>query len=312
MSSNHNSIFNKTLKQSMTIAVITSVFSSSAFALTVEQRLERLERMANNPVTLKLSQQLNQQKRELQSVQNRLDLIQHKFPQQSSAVSNNDLEQRLNQLEAQQSAQAEKLERMESMLKLLVQAQSSNASLPAGNLSNGLNNDQNLVAQQKTSVPVGQNASVGTKTQSAPAGSTKTVTSLTGPVKTRLATESEDAAYQSAFELMRKSKYKESIAAFIDFAQKHPESSLAPNAWYWAGEGQYILKDNEMAKQSFEQVVKFYPDASKGSDAKLRLADALTNLNQMDAAKKLYRDIIKNYAGSRAAENAQSRLDKLQ
>lgn len=298
------------LKQSLTIALITGVFSSSAFALTTEQRLDRLERMANNPVTLKLTQQLNEQKRELQSVQNRLDLIQHKLPGQNSSSNRSDFENRLAKLEAQQNQQSERLERIESMLKLLVQAQTQSTNLPAGKVSNTLNNEpSNQIVNQNPSEPA--KLKEGATDQTTSTKTANNIEPLEGVVKTRLATESEDAAYQAAFELMRKSKYDESISAFIDFAQQHPESSLAPNAWYWAGEGQYILKENEKAKQSFEKIVKHYPEASKTSDAKLRLADTLSNLNQVDKAKELYRDIVKNHAGSRAAENAQSRIEKL-
>ncbi len=313
MSHNHTPIFHRPLKQSIAIALMAGVFSSSAFALTTEQRLERLERMANNPVTLKLTQQLNQQKRELQSVQNRLDLIQHKLPEQNASLNRSDFEDRLAKLEAQQNQQSERLARIESMLKLLVQAQTQSTNLPAGKVSDGFNNNQpNLKMNHNDSMPISQEHEEGKTSQKASSESTKTIEPLKGVVKTRLATKSEDEAYQAAFELMRKSKYEASISAFIDFAQQHPESSLAPNAWYWAGEGQYILKDNEKAKLSFEKIVKHYPEASKTSDAKLRLADALSNLNQEGEAKELYRDIVKNHAGSRAAENAQSRLDKLQ
>lgn len=289
-------------KRALSIGIVMALSCNSVYAMTLEDRVERLERVSNNPVILKMTQQLNAQQREIQSIQNRLDLILHQMkqtqPQTSHTQSEFDLSAIQSQLEQLKLAQAEQAKRLLAL-----------ENTDASRLNVGPASQVPVMNQPDEPAPVraiqSPNQAVSTKTQA-----DKPVAELKGVMKTRLATEGEGATYQDAFQLMRKSKYQKSVDAFEAFAMKHPESSLAPDAWYWAGEGYYILGNHESAKQAFEKVLEHYPGESKESDAKLRLADVLMNLQETEWAKQLYQDIIDNFPSSRAAENAKQRLQK--
>lgn len=292
-------------------------FTPMSYALSLEERVERLERMANNPVVLKLTQQLNQQKRELQSVQNRLDLLLHQMQKTSSkGPSSSELpesiDSRLQILESEQLDQQKRLQTIEQ----LIQQVSGGGNLSEFNpLNADLDQVKASIEQTKPTIKTGQEHKTAMNSvANPPADNSETSSTLavpTKPITTRLATESEEASYQAAFELMRKSKYHESVKAFTRFALENQQSALAPNAWYWAGEGQYILGDNDSAKQAFDTVIEVYSESSKASDARLRLADTLVKLGDEKEAKKHYQHVIENFSASRAAENAQKRLKDL-
>lgn len=269
--------------------------SQLAHALTTEQRLERLERMANNPVVLKMNQKLNEQQRELQDIQNRLDILMHQLEGQaqteqttadpSSSAELQALSEQMQLLKMQQEAQESRLQNIEETLQLLQKLVMPNAVTDSGNS--------------------GKVPSSGAKPSQMPKAVTKS------PVQTHPATQNEKTLYDTAFQDMRKSRYKEAIAGFESFAQENPTSNLASNAWYWAGEGQFILGNFKQAAESFSKVIELYPQSNKVSDSMLRLADTYKNLKNTGKARSWYQQLIKDYPKSRAAMNAKKRLESL-
>lgn len=312
-------------------AVFAGGFSTNSLALSLDERVERLERMANNPVILRMSQEQTTQQREIQEIQNRMDLLQYEMQKNSggsdSSAELDLLKNQLADLRLQQERQAQAIAALEDAIKVIlgtsvkvpvapnssdsmqtVPVVSESSVLPAATQTVLQTAPQMVTQPTLVTTPPSPINSAGVTGQPTPSADK---VELKGPVKTRLATDFEDKAYQQAFELMRKAKYAESVQAFEAFAQEYPESSLAPNAWYWAGEGYYIQSDYSGAKNAFERVVLLYPGESKESDAKLRLADALSNLSEPEKAKELYQAIIAKFPNSRAAENAKARLAKL-
>lgn len=79
------------------------LWQSVAYAQTLEQRVERLERISSNPVLLQHSQRMNDQQREIQTIYDQVDrlvrqveLLETKFNQ-----SYEDMDGRINALETQ-------------------------------------------------------------------------------------------------------------------------------------------------------------------------------------------------------------------
>ena len=65
-----------------------------------------------------------------------------------------------------------------------------------------------------------------------------------------------DAAYRAAFDAMKAEHYADSAKQFNDFVQQHPDSALAPNAYYWMGESYYVTQNYQYALQAFQTVVE--------------------------------------------------------
>lgn len=122
----------------------------------------------------------------------------------------------------------------------------------------------------------------------------------------------ENEAYDHAVNLVLKDKkYQQAIVEFGDFNQKYPNSSYAANAHYWLG--QLLFNKGELAKaqQEFDLVVNKHKESNKRPDALLKLAMVAQKQKNNSRAVVLYRQLIKEYPNSTAAQLAQPRLDSL-
>ena len=273
-------MINRSFKLSILAAVMLPLTTHSVWALSTEERLQRLEQMANNPVLLQLSQRVAEQQREIQALQDEMDRVSraNRFGIQQGTKRYSETDQRISDLEKQ--------------VKALSQSPSSRAiaPLPVPAAPVLPSNPAEKVAQEAGGVTpeLGQASS--------------------STLKTYPATAEENAEYQTAFALMRASKYKESITAFEAFLAKSPKSSLASNASYWAGEGYLIRKEYDKALSAFNLVVERYPDSSKVPDALLRAADSLMSLKKTADARVLYQKVMDGYPETRAAKSAKKRI----
>jgi tol-pal system protein YbgF len=122
----------------------------------------------------------------------------------------------------------------------------------------------------------------------------------------------ENEAYDYAVNLVLKDKlYEQAIPAFKQFNQKFPQSSYAANAHYWLGQLLFNKTEYSSAESEFLIVVNQFNDSSKRADALLKLAMVSQKQNKISAAITLYRQLIKEYPNSTAAQLAKSRLSSL-
>jgi tol-pal system protein YbgF len=246
------------MKQSRYLAALVlagMAMPSWVMAQTLDQRVERLERMANNPVLLQHAQRMNDQQREIQSLYDEIDRLK-------------------NQLRALEGTLAKQYREMDERLHQL--------------------------KQQTASPPTSVAPSAESAAPASPAVAPVPATGLTP----------EREAYDAAFALMREGRYSDSAAAFKAFIARYPKVTLTSNAYYWMGEAYLIQQQFAPAQEAFAALVKQFPDSDKVEDALLRGGDSLVGLNRMDEAKAMYQDLIKRYPQGRAAQSAQSRLER--
>ena len=126
-----------------------------------------------------------------------------------------------------------------------------------------------------------------------------------------MALENGDAAYQSAYQTLRGGQYKEAIIALSAFSEQYPESSYLPNAYYWQGEANYVLRNFEGAIKAFEVVIEQFPVSSKVAGAILKKGFSQYELGQVDMAKANLTKVIELYPATSAARLAKVRLDRI-
>ena len=126
------------------------------------------------------------------------------------------------------------------------------------------------------------------------------------------ASADEQAAYDTAFNALRAGDYAGASRGFRDFIQQHPDSALAPNAWYWLGESYYVTTNYSVALEAFKRLLAQFPQSEKAPDALLKVGYTQYELKQVDAAKATLQDVLKKYPGSKAASLAQERLNRIQ
>ena len=233
------------------------------------------------------------------------------------------LEYRLRQ---QEKRLRQRIEGVETRMSQLEKAAAAPAALPAGEAavqtSVTVASAPSEPAVQTAPLPGKALSSVPAKLPSAPAAMAKPAPSASAPAgkanpaavrSVHPATAAEQAAYDEALSLLRKGEYEKAAKVLDDFLKQYPDSALAPNAAYWAGEAYMVRLAFDKAWQRFRRVIDEYPTSNKYGDSLLRGADALARLGKKKEAEKLLHQLIANRRlPDRLKVRARKRLDALQ
>jgi tol-pal system protein YbgF len=267
-----------------------------ASAQTLEERVERLERKANNPILVQMSRKLGQQQTQIQEIRNQLDLLEH----------------RINELKDTQTLRYQdneaRISELETTLKAL---QKQAGSLVSADVLNdgGSETASDSVSSNAES---GSSKDASDKTSPAESGRGEKTEKPTEKNKPDVDQKKLKQAYDDAFALLRESRYEQAVTAFKAFTKDHPDHPLSANAAYWQGEALSVLGNKAEALRAFEYSFETFPQSSKAADAMLRSGDTLDNLDQKEAAQERYQSLIETYPDTRSAEKAQSRLKAME
>ena len=207
---------------------------------------------------------------------------------------------------------------VKAMRSLVEEMQNENEDLKQRNREKYIDLDSRLSrlegAGASASAPVPQSTRPVTRTptpsSSAPPAVAGTSASL-APTPSATATAGpigEQAAYDAALASVRNDQYADSAQRFNAFVQQYPNSTLAPNAYYWMGESYYVTQNYQLALEAFNNVVTRYPNSQKMPGALLKLGYCQDGLKQHDAAEATLQDVIQRFPNTEVAEQAQSRL----
>lgn len=106
-------------------------------------------------------------------------------------------------------------------------------------------------------------------------------------------------------------RYALAISGFRDVLDSDPRGDLADNAHYWVGESYFAQRQYERAIASFDTVVRDYPDSNKRSDAYLKKAMSLENMDRRAEAMLMYELVIEQFPRTQHQRIARSRLEGL-
>ena len=131
------------------------------------------------------------------------------------------------------------------------------------------------------------------------------------PDSTPVAVENGEAAYQAALQTLRSGQYEQAVTALTAFPEKYPHSSYLPNAYYWQGEANYVLRHFYLAIAAFQNVIDRFPASSKVADATLKQGFSQYELGKVDEAKVTLSNVMAQYPNTSAARLAKVRLDRI-
>lgn len=117
--------------------------------------------------------------------------------------------------------------------------------------------------------------------------------------------------YQKAFDWLRQGKYGSAVTGLQGFIQKYPQSSLIPDAYYWLGQAQYVLGQNDAALKSLYTVQARFSQSSKAPEAMLRMAEIYQAIGQSGKAHVVLDRIIRQYPSTPSAQKAEAQLQAL-
>ncbi len=294
------------------------ITSVNAAGTSLEQRVQRLERMTENPVLLQLSRRLGEQQREIQKLHDLIDRLKRDFrnADQRSDKRYKETDDRLSFLESGSVVNEQSSSTVKPKLELPVKSseiQPVNSAQAVSDVASALplSTSNNSLAASGAAAGSTVKESIGDESVNAHSKQQESPEIVVGPIKTVPATDLEKDKYRKAFARMKAAQYEAATSAFEQFLSAYPQSELASNAAYWAGEGHLIKKQNQVALDSFMIVIERYPNSPKVADAQLRAADSLANLNRIEDAKKMYQNVINGRPSSRAAQMASKRLNGL-
>ncbi|MGA9393829.1 MAG: tol-pal system protein YbgF [Azonexus sp.] len=120
----------------------------------------------------------------------------------------------------------------------------------------------------------------------------------------------ENKEYEAALNQFKANKYKEAAWGFSAFVQKHPNSSLAPNAQFWLGNAWVAQRNCAKAIDAHGVVTTKYADSPKAPDSWLAMANCQHEMGNQAAARRSLDTLIAKYPNSPAAGTAREQLKK--
>jgi len=116
--------------------------------------------------------------------------------------------------------------------------------------------------------------------------------------------------FEAAFALVRNKDYLSAIKAFEIFLQNYPSSSYGANARFWMGQVYYVQGNLKDAELQFKLLLADFPESTKATGAKLKLADIYLKQKLWVQAKERYQEVVDNATGAQQ-QLARKGLDKI-
>lgn len=123
--------------------------------------------------------------------------------------------------------------------------------------------------------------------------------------------EEEKKAYLAAYEVFRSQGPDKAIPPMLTFVSRYPNSTFAPNAYYWLGEFYLAATPTDMgsAKKNFETVLSTYPNNAKAPASLYKLGTIADLQKKPEEAKKRMQDVVTRYPNSPEAALAKAYLN---
>ena len=121
----------------------------------------------------------------------------------------------------------------------------------------------------------------------------------------------EQQDYEAAFNLLKGGRYDDAARAFRSFLAAWPGGEFEDNARYWLGETYYVTRQFEAARQEFQGVIRLFPQSSKLTHAMLKIGYIHHELGRIEEAKQALLQLVESHPDSTAAGLARKRLKRL-
>jgi tol-pal system protein YbgF len=261
----------------MGLLAVGPVYAANNTKMTMEQRLQRIERILQNQSLADLVLQVQQLRQEVQQL--RGDLEEQKYNMDAMRKRQRDLYLDIDQ----------RLSRF--------QPGSVSAPVPQ------------TIAPPMTPPPApGPLSQPITPTTGSPPGAIAAapVAAVTPPDP-----QKESAAYQDAFNLLKQGRYGESITAFSSFLRDYPGGDFEDNAQYWLAEASYVNRDFDTALAEFVKIPEKYPTSPKIPGAMLKMGYIYYEKKNWSECRNTLNELINNYPATTESRLAQKRLQRL-
>ena len=119
------------------------------------------------------------------------------------------------------------------------------------------------------------------------------------------------ALYQEAFMMGLQKKYAHKQQTLDKLIALYPESDYSDDAWLEKGNTSLLQNDNSAAINSFDHIIKNYPESPCAPQAAVQLAMTYNSIGQTDKAQKTYEMVAEKYPNTEEALSALQDLKTL-
>jgi tol-pal system protein YbgF len=122
---------------------------------------------------------------------------------------------------------------------------------------------------------------------------------------------SADTLYSNGLRDITSGKYDLARQEFQDYLKYYGDTDLASNAQFYLGEIAYSQKNYDQAVTEYDHVLTNYPKSFKLAPAHLKKGFSLIELGQKTAGVRELRDVIKRFPGTEEERRARAKLKEL-
>jgi tol-pal system protein YbgF len=173
--------------------------------------------------------------------------------------------------------------------------------------------NQQLVDLQNTVQSMDAKMSGGTPTSSVPPGPGLTSSASAPPSSSAPSgpAPSADTLYSNGLRDITSGKYDLARQEFQDYLKYYGDTDLASNAQFYLGEIAYSQRSYDQAVTEYDRVLTNYPRSFKLAPARLKKGMALIELGQKNSGVRELREVVKRYPGTEEERRARAKLKEL-
>jgi tol-pal system protein YbgF len=122
---------------------------------------------------------------------------------------------------------------------------------------------------------------------------------------------SADTLYSNGLRDITSGKYDLARQEFQDYLKYYGDTDLASNAQFYLGEIAYQQRNYDQAVNEYDRVLTAYPRSFKLAPARFKKGMALIELGQKAAGVRELREVVKRYPGTEEERRARAKLKDL-
>jgi tol-pal system protein YbgF len=122
---------------------------------------------------------------------------------------------------------------------------------------------------------------------------------------------SADTLYSNGLRDITSGKYDLARQEFQDYLKYYGDTDLASNAQFYLGEIAYSQRNYDQAVSEYDHVLTNYPKSFKLAPARLKKGMALLELGQKNVGVRELREVVKRYPGTEEERRARAKLKEL-
>ncbi|MGB2621011.1 MAG: tol-pal system protein YbgF [Candidatus Acidiferrum sp.] len=172
------------------------------------------------------------------------------------------------------------------------------------------NVDAKISGNAPTTTPTSNTTPMSSTVPPSPTGAVSSPAAAS-PASLATPAPSADMLYSNGLRDITSGKYDLARQEFQDYLKYYNDTDLASNAQFYLGEIAYSQKQYQDAVSEYDKVLTNYPKSFKLAPAQLKKGMALIELGQKTSGVRELREVVRRYPGTEEERRARAKLKEL-